>query len=734
MEKSTKENITQNNLQEPNAFTIVSVEPGAYQENQIAWTTTDMASSASLTLQTVSGLEQYQLPQRVVIETLIPFNQDNADSSLPELVDNKTIETDGNAIDPASGEDASIKSFDEKLDAAELNKEEVFSDLTGMLSASVIDAIPENNPTFLDNLQTNYNVAVNMTTNGASVSGSFSALTHLEKALRHLLFSSYPLNQSKKQFQKIHKETLARPQMADKGITCNLLLPQVSFHGREVRRHPRYANYLSPFYSVFEDEQGEPTRKKRRVGRPRKKVPMKNNEKDKNTCKSEIAARDLENPTDIDTLTDLPMDSSLISEQKLEKFNSDFSTDQQREDNQNNEEKGITDKNYFPTGSDFTGLNGRRIPKKDYEALAPFKFFCKECSFKSKRESHFAKHIKLHETSSNLFQCKRCDFTSIRLSHLRRHEVLHSQTLLCCQQCKYNTDSSKLLARHVKNKHSTQQKQHTMIYTCSKCQYKTLRRHLYNSHLQISHNQTMDADTIGSNGSKQNKTYQCDLCAYKTQRKEHYVRHQNNVHCNRRPYLCDLCGKAFKRPDALAQHKYTHMDKSARVLPFTCTLCAKAFRSQAHLNEHMTMHSSIRSHLCHFCGASFKTRSVQQKHIQTIHVNPRSYNCTQCDKRFNTNYALRRHKHTHNTPGMRCELQQMAPTESATSIQQVTVPNLTNITANCQEPQTLVQEVMAASPIDVTYDQSSDTIRQPLIQSNETTTALLYLTNNLSPY
>ena len=146
------------------------------------------------------------------------------------------------------------------------------------------------------------------------------------------------------------------------------------------------------------------------------------------------------------------------------------------------------------------------------------------------------------------------------------------------------------------------------------------------------------------------------------------------------------------------------------------------------------MHSSVRTHLCHFCGASFKTRSVQQKHIQTIHVNPRSYNCTQCDKRFNTNYALRRHKHTHNTPEMHCELQQMVSTETA-NIRQVTVPNLTNITAaTCQEQQVLVQEVMAASSLDVSYDQSSDTIRQPLIQSNETTTALLYLTNNLSPY
>ena len=203
----------------------------------------------------------------------------------------------------------------------------MFSDLTGMLSASVIEAIPENNAAFLDNLQANYNVAVNMTTNGASVSGSFSALTHLEKALRHLLFSDYSLNKSNQQLQTIHKETLAQPQMADKGITCNLLLPQVSFHGREVRRHPRYANYLSPFYSAFDEEQGETTCKKRRVGRPRKKVSTKNIGKNKNSCRNVIAVKGFEN---VDSQPDLPtMDSSQISEQKLY---SDFSTEQQRED------------------------------------------------------------------------------------------------------------------------------------------------------------------------------------------------------------------------------------------------------------------------------------------------------------------------------------------------------------------------------------------------------------------
>ena len=34
--------------------------------------------------------------------------------------------------------------------------------------------------------------------------------------------------------------------------------------------------------------------------------------------------------------------------------------------------------------------------KKDYEKLAPFKFFCKMCSFKSKRESHYQRHLELH--------------------------------------------------------------------------------------------------------------------------------------------------------------------------------------------------------------------------------------------------------------------------------------------------------------------------------------------------
>ena len=47
--------------------------------------------------------------------------------------------------------------------------------------------------------------------------------------------------------------------------------------------------------------------------------------------------------------------------------------------------------------------NGRRScgKKKDYEKLAPFKFFCTLCSFKSKRESHYQRHLELHSKVSN---------------------------------------------------------------------------------------------------------------------------------------------------------------------------------------------------------------------------------------------------------------------------------------------------------------------------------------------
>lgn len=280
-----------------------------------------------------------------------------------------------------------------------------------------------------------------------------------------------------------------------------------------------------------------------------------------------------------------------------------------------------------------------------------FKFSCQICSYKSMRENHFVKHMKLHDKGIALYRCNECSFVSIRASHLRRHKMSHAQQVLNCHLCSYTCDEQKLLAKHVRVKHQTPKpKQITSdvepqaLFECQECEYKTSWHYAYQRHRRT------------HSASKVVRIHTCPQCPYKTMRREHFLRHIKNVHQNHRPFLCDICGKAFKRQDALKQHHVTHYQStgsgsSGQIGPygFVCHICQKVCRSAAYLKEHMATHSEERSFLCEVCGASFKTRSVQRNHVQTIHRRPRSFTCPSCEKKFNTKYALRRHMKQHDT-------------------------------------------------------------------------------------
>ena len=182
----------------------------------------------------------------------------------------------------------------------------------------------------------------------------------------------------------------------------------------------------------------------------------------------------------------------------------------------------------------------------------------------------------MHLRNPNLLHCKQCAFTTVRLSHLRRHEIIHSSSLHSCSKCKYKTSNKKLLSRHLRIKHGEQDhREKPKLLPCAICDYSTTKPYLYQRHLKMH----MPAE-FNEDGELQASSYQCPHCPYKSSRKEHYARHFTNVHTNRRPYLCDLCGKSFKRPDALRQHKVTHLDKTNRDYPFKCPTCMKGFRSQ----------------------------------------------------------------------------------------------------------------------------------------------------------
>ncbi|XP_061179859.1 myoneurin-like [Saccostrea echinata] len=355
--------------------------------------------------------------------------------------------------------------------------------------------------------------------------------------------------------------------------------------------------------------------------------------------------------------------------------------------------------------------------KKQYEAEAQFKFFCQNCSFKSKRASHFRRHLKLHDKISDLFACKLCSFKTIRQSTLRKHEISHSVDLVKCKQCPYVTDSEVLLNRHVNFKHGSKKRHYKKdknpvgMYTCAQCGETMTTLSKYSHHLKM-HN---------SEASAEDFTFQCDQCNYKTKRKEHFNRHKMN-HSSYRPHLCDTCGMTFKRSDTLSQHKQVHLEKVKRKLDFVCQICNKAFRSKCHLAEHMAMHSNSRQYLCDICGASFKTKSCQLKHVKNIHQNPRSYPCTLCEKRFNTNFALKRHERTHEND------LKVIPTSTNVL---VTQNFLADVSAQSINQAELVQatDIIIAPSIEENYEQTNDMKLQQVLSDNAS--AIMFLSSSL---
>lgn len=227
------------------------------------------------------------------------------------------------------------------------------------------------------------------------------------------------------------------------------------------------------------------------------------------------------------------------------------------------------------------------------------------------------------------------------------------------------------------------------------------------------------------------------------------MRHVNNVHGNKRPFLCHLCGKAFKRGDALLQHYQTHSEIGpSENSNYKCNICEKAFRSHSHLFEHQAVHSEIRSFLCEICGASFKTRSVHRKHVLSIHRNPRAYSCDSCTKKFNTLFALKRHQKTHTVKNslppcttdveidgskeIENTLTNLKTCYSEPLLPVVSIPNAT-VVQPVNPPVDTVPVDIASIPlpeVPVTSQEMLQQLTPALFQTSDATT-LLYLTSNL---
>jgi len=78
-----------------------------------------------------------------------------------------------------------------------------------------------------------------------------------------------------------------------------------------------------------------------------------------------------------------------------------------------------------------------RLARHEYETLAPYRFFCTVCSFRSKRVSHLHKHMLLHDGthSVRVLQCPSCPYRTTRANHLSMHRHQHRYRYMADRAC-----------------------------------------------------------------------------------------------------------------------------------------------------------------------------------------------------------------------------------------------------------------------------------------------------------
>lgn len=215
-----------------------------------------------------------------------------------------------------------------------------------------------------------------------------------------------------------------------------------------------------------------------------------------------------------------------------------------------------------------------RLPCKvrNHEAMSTYKHFCELCSFKTKRSSHFLKHMSVHE---KVLSCPHCSYQTTKQHYYDRHQRLHcsKRTFIHqCEQCCYKTHRREHFMRHVANVHGDQRP-----YLCHICG-KTFKR---GDALQ-QHHQTHSV------GMSENTNYKCTICFKLFRSQSHLLEHQA-IHSELRSFLCEICGASFKTRSVHRKHVQSiHRHPRAH----SCDECGRKFSALYSLKRHKKTHSA----------------------------------------------------------------------------------------------------------------------------------------------
>ncbi|GFY65674.1 zinc finger protein [Trichonephila inaurata madagascariensis] len=223
-------------------------------------------------------------------------------------------------------------------------------------------------------------------------------------------------------------------------------------------------------------------------------------------------------------------------------------------------------------GTDGKSKTPVRLPcKVRNEAMSTYKHFCDLCSFKTKRSSHFLKHMSIHE---KVLSCPHCSYQTTKQHYYDRHQRLHcsKRTFIHqCEQCCYKTHRREHFLRHVSNVHGDQRP-----YLCHICGKAFKRGDALQQHHQT-HSEVLSGNT----------NYKCTICFKQFRSQSHLLEHQA-IHSEFRSFLCEICGASFKTRSVHRKHVQS-IHRNPR--SFSCDVCSKKFNTQYTLKRHKKIHS-----------------------------------------------------------------------------------------------------------------------------------------------
>ncbi|XP_071149907.1 zinc finger protein ZFP2-like [Mytilus edulis] len=280
-----------------------------------------------------------------------------------------------------------------------------------------------------------------------------------------------------------------------------------------------------------------------------------------------------------------------------------------------------------------------------------FKFPCEKCFETFDTQKLLKRHAKSH-----IFSCEVCRVSFTGKKELDRHRIEsnHNPTY-ACSVCSAIFDTEKQVMKHMRlhtgdsvnecefclkvfnQKHHlvNHLRQHTgeAPFECLLCG-KKFRRKAYLQIHQISH--------TGE------KLFKCDICSVSLSSKwslrchmkthKEYVNSRDMV--DTLQYPCEECGMAFKRNDALSNHK---MKVHTNERPFKCLVCGVGFRKGSHLMNHSRLHTGEKPFMCELCGKKFRRPSYLRDHARMVHGQEQPFKCEKCSKPFMTENTLQKH-------------------------------------------------------------------------------------------